>query len=120
MVVLLPAPLGPSRPTISPRLTVNEMFETAVWPAYRLVKLATSIIEPALMNRHRVEFSGKTAGSANKISGLRRSADWQSAVLQAGSLQNGCCNRRRADCQSASRQTDSLRYGPLPHRQLRR
>src|SRR2546427_9453039 len=44
IVVLLPAPLGPSRPTISPRVTVNEMPERAVRLPYRLVKLVTSIM----------------------------------------------------------------------------
>jgi hypothetical protein len=33
IVVLLPAPFGPSSPTISPRATWNEMPLTAVWPA---------------------------------------------------------------------------------------
>ena len=33
MVVLLPAPFGPSRPTISPRPTVKETSATAVFPA---------------------------------------------------------------------------------------
>jgi hypothetical protein len=42
--VLLPAPFGPSKPTISPRATENEMSSTAVRPAYRFVKLETSIM----------------------------------------------------------------------------
>src|SRR5437867_10214986 len=49
IVVLLPAPFSPSSPTISPRATVKETSDTAVWPEYRLVKLATSIIKPSLM-----------------------------------------------------------------------
>ena len=49
MVVLLPAPLGPSSPTISPRPTEKEIFDSAVWPAYRLVRLATSIIKLSLI-----------------------------------------------------------------------
>src|ERR1044071_2204537 len=44
-IVLLPAPFGPSKPTISPRFTRNDTSETAVWLAYRLVKLLTSIID---------------------------------------------------------------------------
>src|SRR5437016_1446498 len=48
MVVLFPAPLGPSSPTICPRSTENDTFDTAVWPGYRFVKLATSIIKPLM------------------------------------------------------------------------
>jgi len=48
-VVLLPAPFGPSRPTISPRATVKEMPSTAVCPAYRLVRFSTSIMGAALI-----------------------------------------------------------------------
>src|SRR5436309_15123874 len=74
MVVLLPAPLGPSKPAISPRPTLNERSDTAVRPGYRLVNLATSIIEPS------IEFSATRMlaperGLGNKIppeSGRRR------------------------------------------------
>lgn len=45
IVVLLPAPFVPSRPTISPRPTLNEMFDMAVCPAYRFVRFETSIIK---------------------------------------------------------------------------
>jgi hypothetical protein len=51
IVVLLPAPLGPSNPTTSPLPTVNDMLESAVWPAYRLVKFPTSIINPSLIRQ---------------------------------------------------------------------
>jgi hypothetical protein len=50
MVVLFPAPFGPSSPTISPRRTVNEMFDTAACPEYRLVRFSTSIIKPSFMS----------------------------------------------------------------------
>jgi hypothetical protein len=40
----LPAPLLPSRPTISPRPTEKEILDTAVCPAYRFVRSETSII----------------------------------------------------------------------------
>src|SRR5450759_4016097 len=53
IVVLLPAPFGPSRPTISPRPTVKEMPDTAVCPAYRLVRFSTSIIKPSFMYREQ-------------------------------------------------------------------
>ena len=33
IVVLLPAPLGPKKPTISPRPTINDKRSMAVWPA---------------------------------------------------------------------------------------
>src|SRR5271170_3970074 len=44
MVVLLPAPLGPRNPTISPLPTSKLMLLTAVTPAYRLLKFSTLII----------------------------------------------------------------------------
>ena len=40
MVVVLPAPLGPNRPTISPSLTEKEMESTAARPAYTLRKFS--------------------------------------------------------------------------------
>src|SRR5262245_36546079 len=60
MVVLLPAPLGPSKPTISPRPTVKEMSDTAVYPAYRIVKFETSIIGPSLMCGKRSVFERRS------------------------------------------------------------
>src|SRR5512145_3170579 len=51
MVVVLPAPLGPRKPTISPRLTSNERLSTAVFLPYCLVRLATLIISTALFRR---------------------------------------------------------------------
>src|SRR3954464_7601925 len=36
MTLVLPAPLGPSRPSTSPRATVNETSSTACWRPYRL------------------------------------------------------------------------------------
>ena len=44
MVVLFPAPLGPSSPTISPRRTENEMSFTAVVRPYRLTRFSTSMV----------------------------------------------------------------------------
>jgi hypothetical protein len=49
IVVDLPAPLGPSNPTTSPRPTSKVRFLTAVWPAYRLVKFFTSMIGLTIM-----------------------------------------------------------------------
>src|ERR1700683_3127381 len=42
-VVVLPAPLGPMMPKISPRSTVNETSRTTVAPAYCLVSPWTSM-----------------------------------------------------------------------------
>ena len=43
MVVVLPAPLGPKKPSISPRCAVKERSETAVCVPKRFVRLRTSI-----------------------------------------------------------------------------
>src|SRR5690242_12176598 len=44
MVVVFPAPFLPRNPTISPLPTSKEMFLTATWRAYRLVRPSTLII----------------------------------------------------------------------------
>src|SRR5579871_6188240 len=44
MVVVLPAPLGPRKPTICPFSTSKEMLSTATVRAYRLVRPSTLII----------------------------------------------------------------------------
>src|SRR6266436_3252832 len=44
MVVVLPAPLGPRKPTICPLSTLKEMWSTAVLRAYRLVSSLTVIM----------------------------------------------------------------------------
>src|SRR5260370_25634670 len=45
MVVVLPAPFGPRKPTIWPFSTSNEMWSTAVLRAYLLERSFTLIIE---------------------------------------------------------------------------
>ena len=42
-MVVLPAPLGPRKPTTLPRSTVKVTWSTAVRPAKRLVSPSTSI-----------------------------------------------------------------------------
>src|SRR5580658_5445533 len=44
MVVVLPAPLGPRKPTICPLSTSKEILSTATVRAYRLVRPSTLII----------------------------------------------------------------------------
>src|SRR5581483_9651765 len=44
IVVVLPAPLGPRKPTICPFSTSKEMLSTATVRAYRLVRPSTFII----------------------------------------------------------------------------
>src|SRR6266852_4104253 len=57
MVVVLPAPLGPRNPTICPLWTSKEMWSTAVWRAYLLVRSVTVIIRIYLLAKdvQRVE-----------------------------------------------------------------
>ena len=43
-MVVLPAPLGPSKPKISPSFTLKEMWSTAVSPLNLFVRLLVSII----------------------------------------------------------------------------
>src|SRR6201996_7670920 len=44
IVVVFPAPFLPRKPTISPLPTSKEIFLTATWLAYRLVRPSTLII----------------------------------------------------------------------------
>ena len=51
MVVDLPAPFGPRKPNVSPRLTSKSMPRTASRSPYRLVSLLTAIaVSSALLN----------------------------------------------------------------------
>src|SRR5580704_16072329 len=52
MVVVLPAPLGPSSPKISPGLAENEMSSTAVSSPYDLRRWSTSITVRAKVPRN--------------------------------------------------------------------
>src|SRR5262249_51392781 len=52
IVVVLPAPLRPSRPTISPRVTLKLMWSTASTGPKYLVRLSTSIIGRSPNVRH--------------------------------------------------------------------
>src|SRR5215470_20298202 len=59
MVVVLPAPFGPRKPTISPFLTSKEMLSTARFRAYLFVSSLTLIIrvsflEVGLRNSHKL------------------------------------------------------------------
>jgi hypothetical protein len=49
MVVVLPAPFGPRKPTICPFGTSNEMWSTAMVRAYRLLRSFTLIIKIILI-----------------------------------------------------------------------
>ena len=44
IVVVLPAPLGPSKPTISPRPMSKRMLSTALYEPYRFESLSTWIM----------------------------------------------------------------------------
>src|SRR5215510_15975 len=56
-VVVLPAPLGPRRATISPCPTVNERLRTTVLEPYRLVTASSAIMG-------RISGAGKKPGGA--------------------------------------------------------
>src|SRR5215831_13005451 len=62
MVVVLPAPLGPTKPNISPRGTVKSTSSSATCPAYRLYRPSTSIIASPLDVPHRE--AGAVGGEA--------------------------------------------------------
>src|SRR4029434_10588288 len=65
-VVVLPAPLGPKRATISPGLTVNERLQTTVLEPYRLVTASSAIMG-------RMSGAGKKPGGAPLRYGASRS-----------------------------------------------
>src|SRR5687768_6203308 len=65
MVVVLPAPLGPRKPRISPFLTTKEMPSTAVVRPYRLVRLSTSITDRAPIAQESLPLGGRRRGVAS-------------------------------------------------------
>src|SRR5579875_3427128 len=55
-VVVLPAPLGPSRPTVSPAATENDTPSTATFGPYRLARPTTSSMRaPREQHRRPIE-----------------------------------------------------------------
>src|ERR1700687_5284055 len=74
MVVVLPAPLGPRKPTICPLSTEKEMLSTATWFAYPLVNPSTVIIMIKLDEGARCLFSGNT-GECKRMASMRLPAD---------------------------------------------
>ena len=61
-VVLLPEPLGPIRPRISPSLTSNETLETAVKPSNFLVRPETERMTTEIGALHELRWKGARAG----------------------------------------------------------
>src|SRR5579884_3911394 len=55
MVVVLPAPFGPRNPRISPRLTRNEIWSTAVRLPYTFVRFCTSITACSFCSVYRAD-----------------------------------------------------------------
>src|SRR5476651_2731636 len=77
IVVVLPAPFGPRKPTTSPRATVKERSSTAVCAAYRLVRCSTSIIMPRCspgLARHQSHGGklGRASKSKRRAAAARR------------------------------------------------
>src|SRR5882672_1610667 len=107
-VVVLPAPFGPSRPTISPRPTSKPAPATTARPPYDLFRPLTLNIQPLLRflrqedHRHR-NAQRRRAGDEQQKSGVnRRRRNWKSAK------ENGARRKRR--CTTA---VLSLRPGVL-------
>src|SRR4029077_3452664 len=81
MVVVLPAPLGPRNPMISPRLTSKFKSRIAGWPAERFVRFSTLIIsqyfhettEPRLRCRF---FLTRCHAQSGELPGLSAGADY--------------------------------------------
>src|SRR5947207_11192452 len=99
MVVLLPAPLGPSNPAISPRRTLKEMSEIAVRPAKCFDRFSTSIMKSDIgpgcrrwvspkwshcCQRHNQHFRRKGMGGAIKNCQNERSAAGPAAASYDG------------------------------------
>src|SRR5208283_5756902 len=71
IVVVLPAPLGPRKPTICPLSTSKEMLSTATVRAYRLVRPSTLIImlcpDRSRRDRCHSDASRRLHGGAQKV-----------------------------------------------------
>src|SRR5262245_20292986 len=74
MVVVLPAPLGPRNPTISPFCTSNEMLSTATVRAYLLVSPSTLIID-VIEKRTRLRGAAGFARELNRKLYLKKTAE---------------------------------------------
>src|SRR5687768_15523659 len=87
MVVLLPAPLGPRKPTISPFATSKFRSLIAVTPAYRLVRFSTLIMGKILFGGelYRLELPNILAANvANDAHGEidnRAGIDWSQQIF---------------------------------------
>ena len=88
MTLVFPAPLGPSRPSTSPRATVKETSSTAVWRPYRLRspehQTAGDGVSPASVGTltvvaevipWTVAASAETTGDRQQFVGTQRAGD---------------------------------------------
>src|SRR3981081_2449828 len=53
IVVVLPAPLGPTKPKISPFGTVKVTSSSATWPPYALCRFSTAIMSCSFLSSAR-------------------------------------------------------------------
>src|SRR3954447_14448655 len=83
MTLVLPAPLGPSSPSTSPRATVNETSSTACWRTYRLRRpehhpageggaRAAGLAAVSSVTPRTVAASAETRGDRQQLAGAQR------------------------------------------------
>ncbi len=135
-VVLLPEPLGPIRPRISPSLTSNETLETAVKPSNFLVRPETERMTTEIGALHELRWKGARAGprwradqreraraGGGSSAALRSPANKPADMARCIPILPGCsCLRRpcasvgtgRGSCQPRPRVI--LRNAPPPRR----
>src|SRR5947209_5115883 len=74
MVVVLPAPFGPTKPNISPAGTLKSTPWSAALPAYLLCRPWTSITAASLVVQHQVGLPGLALADAHPDCPSRRLA----------------------------------------------
>src|SRR6516162_2376259 len=74
IVVVLPAPLGPRKPKMTPSGTANEAWSTAVKPLKRLTRSRASMIAPIIFRRAAVRRGGSRQ-PGSEVRGRREAAE---------------------------------------------
>ena len=116
MVVDLPAPFGPRKPSTSPRSTVNETSFTATFGPKAFVRFSTVITELLLCTcaPHRRAFFREIGPRPRIFNQPAHSLEWMDGAARSDGTRGGRKNPGRAGADSLTR-TDDL---PLTRRLL--
>src|SRR3989475_9054585 len=115
MVVVLPAPFGPRKPTISPASTRNEMPRTASTAPKVLVRSRTSIIAAWLMPLAPISNRGEQL--RGELVQVRETAGGAREVVVEGQVARQGDGARPGSERGAQPALGVLHHGALPRRE---